>query len=101
MIASKPIIKELYQGKDIQFVHLCMNTDEEASDKFVATYDIPGIHIKLEGEDVKRIMSNFNNSGFPFQIIVNKEGKVIRKGNDLRLTMPATKSLIGALLKVE
>jgi hypothetical protein len=39
------------------------------------------------------------HSGFPFQVLANREGEVIRKGNDLRLHFPVTKSLIAELLK--
>ena len=61
--------------------------------------NIKGIQLFLDSKDSQRIMSNFNNSALPFQIIVNKEGEVVRKGNDLRLYLPSTQNLIEELLK--
>ena len=99
ILESKDIIKQDYQSKEIQFVYLCTGPNEDACNEVMKENNIAGIHLVLEGEDSRRSMSRFNNSAIPFQIIVDKEGEVVRKGNDIRLSSPITKSLINELLK--
>lgn len=99
IIESKEIIETQYKNEDILFVYLCTGIDKETCNQLMEENKIKGIQLFLDSKDSQRIMSNFNNSALPFQILVNKEGEVVRKGNDLRLYLPSTKNLIKELLE--
>lgn len=99
IIESKELIESTYKNKEIEFVYICTGTDKETCNQLLKENNIKGIQLFLDNKDSQRIMSNFNNSALPFQILVNKKGEVVRKGNDLRLYLPSTNNLIEELLR--
>lgn len=66
------------KGKDVAFVYLTGTTSPEMTWKRMIA-DIPGEHIRLTGEQWDAICKQFNVSGIPHYMLIDKKGNVVNQ----------------------
>ena len=98
MHASKDIINHDFEGSDVLFFYICGGADPDACSEFVRNRNFAGIHIYPGEENLRTILSDFNISGYPHQIIINREGTVVQNGSRFHLAAPHTSRYLRELL---
>jgi len=81
MKASKEAVAEAEAKGDVAVIYICVDNNESTRKNFINANQIPGKHITIPGEARAKIMSNFGNTGYPFQIIISPSGGIMAKGN--------------------
>lgn len=92
---SKKIMKE-FENQDVEFVYLCIDSEEELWKAKLDELEMEGQHYFLSKEQSKDIMKAYDFSGIPFYVLIDKGGVITEKGNFL-VPMVAKKSILKML----
>lgn len=85
-IGAFPRSKELEmknKEKDVSFVYLCLGSDIEQFKAHVSEHQLGGQHYFLSNKQASEIYSIFEIQGIPYYMLVDKEGKIVEKGNHI------------------
>jgi thiol-disulfide isomerase/thioredoxin len=94
---SKKLSQKL-AGENIEFVYLCINSNEEQWKLALSQMQLDGTHYLCDKEQSKNIRSGFKIDGIPFYMLVSKHGHIVESGSYLRPSYPATIDKIEKLL---
>ncbi len=95
-IPSLKTLEEYFDGKNIQFVSICMGGSKKQWKKMVKEKKLGGIQLFTEGED-NPFFKEFSVHGIPRYILIDKEGKII-EGNAKGPSNPKLKDVIEKFL---
>jgi len=94
----KPCISEIepskrlqnkFNGKNIKFVNICIESKYETWNKLVSDKDIQGINLFADKEKEKKLKNDYFIQGLPRYVILDKDGKVF----DLNAKKPSNPKL--------
>jgi thiol-disulfide isomerase/thioredoxin len=91
---------ELYNRLDsskVSFVYVCIDTNYEQFLNYINTNQIKGSHFYLDREQSKLLRNEFNIKGIPYYMLIDRYGKIIFKGNDIRPSKQETENKIRLL----
>jgi len=71
-----PALHESFYDQDVVFVNLCLQSPKESWMKLVKHREIHGENYFIAGDDSKAMMGNFNISGFPTYMLIDKQGEI-------------------------
>jgi thiol-disulfide isomerase/thioredoxin len=74
---AMPALKEKLKGKEVTFVYLCCNCDEDKWTETIDSYALDGEHIFLSSEQYAHLATKFNLIGVPKFIIIDRKGKIV------------------------
>jgi thiol-disulfide isomerase/thioredoxin len=94
---SKMLEEEL-KDKDIAFVYLCVDSDENNWTSQLGYFKLGGQHYLLDKQQGSELKSIFNFSGIPNYILYDKNGLLIENNSNLRPSHSKTKLEIEKLL---
>jgi thiol-disulfide isomerase/thioredoxin len=90
---SKPFHKR-FEEKDVAFIFLCLDSPKKQWKNVIKSENIEGDHYFLDINQSQLIRKMYEISGVPFYILLNKNGKLVLKGNAFRPSNPQTKTEI-------
>ncbi len=91
-------IMESYKEDDIAFVYLCLRSKRNSWEKIIEERKLGGQHYFLDDEQAAFFEQLLEITGFPSYTLLDKEAKVFRSGNSLRLSSKTTQEIINQLL---
>lgn len=94
---SRKLMSEL-KDKAVEFVFLCFNSPKEAARKKVTELKLGGAHYFLDVDQSNHLQKTLAFSSFPNYILVDKNGKIVKSGSDLRPGVEETKNDIMKLI---
>lgn len=94
MKKSREAVAEAEVNDDVVVIYVCVDNNESARKNFIRNNQIPGKHITIPGKATSKVMANFGNSGYPFQVIIGPSGNILAKGNQYRFTLPITQKIL-------
>ncbi|SEW53165.1 Thiol-disulfide isomerase or thioredoxin [Chitinophaga arvensicola] len=71
-----PALHDKFAGRQIVFVNLCLQSPEKDWIKLLQQKKVPGENYFLNDDNSKLLMGNFNISGFPTYILIDRRGNV-------------------------
>jgi thiol-disulfide isomerase/thioredoxin len=89
---------EKYKDSKMQFVYLCFRSDKEQWEKLIDQFNLQGEHYLLSSNQESFFKEQFNITGYPTYIIIDKDGKIIRNGSSFRPSNAETERIIDKLL---
>lgn len=89
MSYSKEIQKK-FNDKDLKFLFISVDQDEDSWKKAISLYKIPGIHFRLDKEHHDELLKKLLSKGVPHYIIVGKDGETF----DLEAKRPSDPQLL-------
>jgi thiol-disulfide isomerase/thioredoxin len=92
------ILKDKFEGKDVVFVYLCLDSNIEMWKKNISILGSSGIHHVCTKEENNSLMKGFQIHGIPYFVLINKQGFVTESGNYLVPSSPETEEKILNLL---
>ena len=103
-----PCIKEMpdskklmskFRQQDIAFVYMCFDNNEKKWKELLSEFKLEGSQqYLLNNEQSQSLQNVMEFSGFPYHILIDKNGQIIEKGNSLRPSMQATEGKIIELI---
>jgi thiol-disulfide isomerase/thioredoxin len=87
---SSAELKKKFAGKDIVFLYVSLDTDEQKWRDAIKNKNIEGIHLIVGKSDV---VQNYRISSIPRYFIINRKGELV----DINAPRPSDKSLEGKL----
>jgi len=73
-----PKIQEKYKDKDIVFINICVDTKvEEDWKNKIKDLGFKGTHLIAKGWTNNQVCKDYNISGIPHYVLIDKEGKII------------------------
>lgn len=79
-INSFPYLNKLYeelQNENIEFVYLCVHSNENIWQKSIKDNNLKGLHYLLTNDQFSVISEKFNCDGLPRYIIIDKDGLIV------------------------
>lgn len=76
MPASKELQKK-FKDKDVKFLFISIDEDEDCWKKAISLYEIPGIHYRLDKEKRSDLVDKLISKGVPHYLIVGRDGEII------------------------
>lgn len=70
-------LEEELKGKDVVFLCVSVDRDEDAWKKTVKEKEMPGIHLICKGDFESEIAKLYNVKGIPRYILIDKNGKIV------------------------
>lgn len=71
-------LKEKYKSKNLKIISISIDTDREAWKKKIAAYQLTGIQlIDHIGSEKSKIARDYQLSGVPHFVLINKQGKIV------------------------
>ncbi|OFY43695.1 MAG: hypothetical protein A2X18_09630 [Bacteroidetes bacterium GWF2_40_14] len=92
------ILKDKYEGKNVVFVYLCLDSNIELWKKNISTLGSSGIHHVCTKEENMSLMKGFQIHGIPYFVLINKQGLITESGNYLVPANPETEEKIVKLI---
>lgn len=86
-------------GNSVEFVYICVRSEEEAFQNIVKKYELKGSHYFLDQQQSKELSEQLKMSGVPHYILIDQSGKVIDRGFGIRPSEKITENKIKELLK--
>lgn len=77
-------LKEELEGKDVAFVYLCVDSEEELWKASLAQLQIGGQHYFLSKEQSTDLRKAFDIQGIPYYFLIDQQGVILDKGSHLR-----------------
>lgn len=77
-------LKEELEGKDVAFVYLCVDSEEELWKASLAQLQIGGEHYFLSKEQSTDLRKAFEIQGIPYYFLIDQQGVILDKGSHLR-----------------
>ncbi|MCP5063667.1 MAG: redoxin family protein, partial [Ignavibacteriae bacterium] len=72
-------LKKKFENNDVVFIYLCVNSPEKKWKEGVATLKLEGQNYLLNNSQHNYLAQEFNISGIPHYVLVNKYGTIIDK----------------------
>lgn len=85
-------------GEDVEFIYICIDSDEESFQSALKKYNLQGQHIYLDFNQSKELRKQLNVQGVPYYLLVDQTGKVVEKGFEIRPSEKITESELKKLL---
>ncbi|MBS9765916.1 MAG: TlpA family protein disulfide reductase [Flavobacteriaceae bacterium] len=102
-IESMPHSKKLmekFKGKNVEFVYICIDSQEEIWKKWVSKFNLGGgQHYFLDRKQSRFFRNSLNIQGIPQSFIIDKQGVIVEKGKNIHSEHAITEKKISALLK--
>lgn len=76
-IPSAKKLEEEFKGKDVVFLCVSLDQNEDAWKKIIKEKEIPGIHLISKGDFGSDIAQKYNAKGVPKYFIIGKDGTII------------------------
>jgi thiol-disulfide isomerase/thioredoxin len=89
---------EMYKGKNVAFVYLCLESNEKQWKTVLADKKLKGQHFLLNDKQGAYFDKVLKINGFPTYAIIDKKGQLIRTGNAFRPSNVDTGKIINGLL---
>ena len=83
MPRSKRLMEEMKE-QTVEFVFLCIDSEEKLWKPNIAEFQIGGQHYYLNKEQSTDLRKAFEVQGIPHYFLINKEGIIVEKGSHLR-----------------
>ena len=80
---SKKLHKEL-KGRDVAFVYLCVKSKQNEWEEKLTEYNLGGSHYLLNDPQYDILSQQFQISGIPHYVLIDKNGTIVEKGSHLR-----------------
>jgi peroxiredoxin len=86
MTGCKPCIKEfpeenrlvdIFKNEKVKIISICMDTSEEDWKYLVMKYQLKTVNLYATGNWERMLKENYDISGFPHNVIIDKENKII------------------------
>jgi thiol-disulfide isomerase/thioredoxin len=100
-IAEMPYSRKLMfdlKGEEVEFVFLSFNCPKEAAQKEVTALNLGGTHYFLDSDQSNHLQETLAFTGFPNYILIDKKGRIVKSGSDLRPKAIETKNEILKLI---
>jgi thiol-disulfide isomerase/thioredoxin len=94
---SKKLIQK-FEGKDVAFVFVCLNSDEKNWKLDLVQLHLSGSHYYCNQVQSGGIRQGFGIEGIPYYVLINKQGQIIESGSYLRPGNGSTVEKIEKLL---
>jgi thiol-disulfide isomerase/thioredoxin len=94
---SKKLI-EKFAGKDIEFIFLCIDSEKDNWKAMLSELQIGGTHYCLTKAESSALRKILGISGIPHNVMVDKNGTIIKQGHDIRPSSGLAESEIQKLL---
>jgi thiol-disulfide isomerase/thioredoxin len=101
-IEQFPYSKELqkhFEGKPVSFVYLCADSEKSNWQSSIKKYGLTGQHFLLTADEISRLHTKYNFSGYPRYMVVDKEGKLVTSNGLRPQSKEALISIVEDLLK--
>ena len=95
MSYSKEIQKK-FNDKQVKFLFISVDQDEDSWKKAISLHKIPGIHFRLDKEHSADLLKNLLSKGIPHYMIVGKDGKTM----DSEAKRPSDPQLVSDIEKL-
>ena len=95
MPASKELQKK-FKDKDVKFLFISVDQDEDSWKKAISVYEIPGIHYRLDKVNRSDLVDKLLSNGVPHYLIVGRDGNIIAQD----AKSPSDPSLVSELEKL-
>ena len=89
---------ERYKSEDIVFVYICLDSPKDQWDKTIKMRNLKGEHYWFDKKKSDKLRADYDIIGIPFYFLINKEGEIFSKGNNLRPSQSETIEKIEKLL---
>lgn len=99
--AEIPYIKKfikIFKDKEIKFIFLCIDSDYKKWKNAIKELQIEGINYYYNKKESKELRWMLGISGFPYYLLVDKKGKIVKQGFDIRPKNERTRLEIEKLL---
>jgi thiol-disulfide isomerase/thioredoxin len=80
---SKKLI-EKFVGKDVEFIFLCIDSEEDKWKAIISELQIGGTHYYLNKSESSALRKILGIDGLPHYVMVGKNGTIIKQGFDIR-----------------
>ncbi|MEB2778364.1 TlpA disulfide reductase family protein [Algoriphagus sp. D3-2-R+10] len=98
MPSSNLLMSKLEQ-QGVAFVYVSIDENEEKRKKLLSEFDIDrGQHYPLDSKQVQALFDVFQFNGIPYYILIDKNGQIMERGNQLSPSMKSTEEKITDLL---
>lgn len=94
---SKKMI-EKFAGKDIEFIFLCIDSEEDKWKAMLSELQIGGTHYCLTKTESSALRKILGISGVPHYVMVGKNGTIVKQGSNIRPSSGLAESEIQKLL---
>ena len=81
---NSQIIEHEFVGKDVVFVYVCLQSDEKQWKATLDRFQLGGQHYLLSNKQSNEIRNLLKIPGEPFYLLIDKNGVIKERGNDLR-----------------
>lgn len=92
-------LMDTLKGQDIEFVFLCIQSNDTAWKAVLSKYKMGGQHYFLNSDQSEEFISLFNINGVPHYMLFGKSGEIIEQGSHLRPSDNITIQKIELLLR--
>ncbi|MCK4922745.1 MAG: thioredoxin family protein [Bacteroidales bacterium] len=77
-------LMQTMKDKEIEFVYLCLNSDEKVSKAVINHHHLGGQHYFLNREQSRDLETVFDFRSIPHYILIDKKGTIIEQGSHLK-----------------
>jgi thiol-disulfide isomerase/thioredoxin len=91
-------LQSKFENEDVAFLFLCCHCEESSWKKMVNDFQLPGIHIILNEDQLKLLEEKYQIMGFPSYMIFGKNGE-LQYGDAPRPSSRSTEGILRGLLK--
>ena len=84
-------LMELFKDDEVNFLFLCLESDEDKWKATIDEFDLGGIHYFLTRNQGDELKKTINLTGYPFYLLVDSDGNIIEKGSHLRPSLAEEK----------
>jgi thiol-disulfide isomerase/thioredoxin len=91
-------LREKFAGKDVEFIFLCIDSEEDKWKAMLSELQIGGTHYCLTKAESSALRKILGISGVPHYVMVDKNGTIIKQGFDIRPSSGLAESEIRKLL---
>ncbi|MES2809253.1 MAG: TlpA disulfide reductase family protein [Bacteroidota bacterium] len=73
---SVPALHQKYKGKDVVFINICIDTDENNWKVNLKKLNLDGVNLIAQGGTLHPVSKAYNIDGIPHYYLIDKEGKI-------------------------
>ena len=81
---NSKIVEHEFMDKDVAFVYVCLQSDEKQWKATLDRFQLGGHHYLLSNRQSNEIRNYLKIPGEPFYLLIDENGVIKEKGNDLR-----------------
>lgn len=98
-IPSSNQMMEEFRDKNVEFVFLCLDSEENKWRYVLADKQFEGQHYFLNDAQGAYFKELLDIRGFPTYVIIDQSGRIVRSGSDLRPSHESTKTIIKEMIE--